>query len=130
MEFRTGTEEEVIARLKKATDKNSYPVLKTNGQMLCFVPLNEYAEFIVRTGKRAGEYLEEAHPEVFDRPIEAREILFLLREAYEDDNDYSDETMNKIFETRRALESHTDYINKMKAKYSKDFFENLYPFKN
>ena len=128
MDFRTGKEEEVIARLDRAADRNMYPILRTNGQMICFALLDEYAEFIVRTGKRAGEYLEEAHPEIFERPIDSREIIFLLREAYEDDHDYSDETMNKIFEVRRALMSHTDYINKMKAKYSKDFFENLYPF--
>ena len=128
MNFRTDTEEAVTARLKSFTERNMYPVLKTNGQMLCFVPLNEYAEFLVLTGKKAGEYLEEVHPEIFEHPIDARAVVFLLREAYEDDNEYSEETMNKIFEVRRALESQTDYIDKMKAKYSRDFFGNLYPY--
>ena len=102
MKFRTG-KEEVIARLDRAADRNMYPILRTNGQMICFALLDEYAEFIVRTGKRAGEYLEEAHPEIFERPIDSREIIFLLREAYEDAHDYSDETITIIFEKDDAV---------------------------
>lgn len=103
------------------------PIYTKSGRIICFIDDMEYAIFVAQTDMTPGEYIEQHRPNILKEKYTARKLTFFLREAYNSHYDDSDECTKKTVNIRLLIEKKKDEIEKVKAKYPREYFAFMYP---
>lgn len=124
----TNISEKQILTLANEYKKDIYPVVRPNGDFICFVQKSAYVDFVVRKKVTPGEYFEKNDPNIFDKTICSSDMQWMMDEelmkSYEAINDYSERYSHVATE----LDNQNEYVKEMKGKYPYEFFKTFYPY--
>lgn len=103
-----------------------YPVIGSKGNFICFIDWLDYVSFFAKTKRLPADYLENEKPEELKKPINARDIEWVLQK-YADSIKAPDDIVEKMLYIDSELKKSLQSVEKWKEKYPRDMFPEWWP---